>query len=241
MRILVVEDEKSVRRLFLELLPKLGHRIYSAADGDEAIKVFERWAEQIDLVLLDAIIPKTGSGEVYEYIRRKKPGMRFMFTSGYNEVFINQKFELDPSFVFLRKPFTTQQLTEKIQAALEQAGHSVDVVTVPGALEIPAAISFALRADEMRRGGRPSYDAYVALGCVIRGETGHYDHVCNECMRGLSHMVNNHSIALGNGVLTVENFEQAWDRALVDKQDKGGGAAKAALDMIALKRQLSAP
>jgi PAS domain S-box-containing protein len=119
--ILVVEDEKSVRRLFLELLPKLGHRIYSAADGDEAIKVFERWAEQIDLVLLDAIIPKTGSGEVYEYIRRKKPGMRFMFTSGYNEVFINQKFELDPSFVFLRKPFTTQQLTEKIQAALEQA------------------------------------------------------------------------------------------------------------------------
>ena len=118
--ILVVEDEKSVRRLFLELLPKLGHRIYSAADGDEAIKVFERWAEQIDLVLLDAIIPKTGSGEVYEYIRRKKPGMRFMFTSGYNEVFINQKFELDPSFVFLRKPFTTQQLTEKIQAALEQ-------------------------------------------------------------------------------------------------------------------------
>jgi CheY-like chemotaxis protein len=119
--ILVVEDEKSVRRLFLELLPKLGHRIYSAADGDEAIKVFERWADQIDLVLLDAIIPKTGSGEVYEYIRKKKPATRFMFTSGYNEVFINQKFELDPSFVFLRKPFTTAQLTEKIQAALEQA------------------------------------------------------------------------------------------------------------------------
>ena len=118
--ILVVEDDKSVRRLFLELLPKLGHRIYSAADGDEAIKVFDRWAGQIDLVLLDAIIPKTGSGEVYEHIRRKNPGVRFLFTSGYNEVFINQKFELDPSYVFLRKPFSTQQLTEKIQAALEQ-------------------------------------------------------------------------------------------------------------------------
>ncbi|MSO19569.1 MAG: response regulator [Acidobacteria bacterium] len=116
--ILVVEDEKSVRKLFLELLPKLGHRIYSAADGDEAIKVFERWAGQIDLVLLDAIIPKTGSGEVYEYIRRKKPGVRFLFTSGYNEVFINKKFELDPNMVFLRKPFTTQQLTDKISAAL---------------------------------------------------------------------------------------------------------------------------
>jgi CheY-like chemotaxis protein len=104
--------------LFLELLPKLGHRIYSAADGDEAIKVFERWSQQIDLVLLDAIIPKTGSGEVYEYIRRKKPDVRFLFTSGYNEVFINQKFELDASYIFLRKPFNTQQLTEKIQAAL---------------------------------------------------------------------------------------------------------------------------
>jgi FixJ family two-component response regulator len=69
-------------------------------------------------VLLDAIIPKTGSGEVYEYVRRKKPGVRFLFTSGYNEVFINQKFELDPSYIFLRKPFNTQQLTEKIQAAL---------------------------------------------------------------------------------------------------------------------------
>lgn len=126
-------------------------------------------------------------------------------------------------------------------AAIEAAGMRHRIVHVPGALEIPAAISFALRADDMRRGGRPSYDAYVALGCVIRGETGHYDHVCNECMRGLSHVVLTYGVALGNGVLTVENFEQAWERAKIDQMDKGGFAARAAIEMIALRRTLMAP
>ncbi len=118
--ILVVEDEKSVRHLILEVLPKLGFRVYAAADGEEAIKVFERWSSQIDLVLLDAILPKVSSREVYEYIRKQKPSVRFVFTSGYNEVFINKKFELDPSFIFLRKPFSTKSLTEKIQTALSE-------------------------------------------------------------------------------------------------------------------------
>jgi len=118
--VLVVEDDKSVRRLILEVLPKLGYRVFTAADGEEALKVFDRWAGQIDLVLLDAILPKKGSRQVYEHIRQRKPAVRFLFTSGYNEVFINQKFELDPSFLFLRKPFTTLELATMIRDALEQ-------------------------------------------------------------------------------------------------------------------------
>ena len=116
--ILVVEDEKSVRKLVMEVLPKLGYRVLAAADGEEAIKVFERWGDQIDLVLLDAILPKFGGREVYEQIRKRKPSVRFVFTSGYNEEFINRKFELDPSFLFLRKPFSTKELTALIQTAL---------------------------------------------------------------------------------------------------------------------------
>ena len=126
-------------------------------------------------------------------------------------------------------------------AALDAALVKHRVVRVPGCLEIPAAITYALKADELRQGGRPTYDGYVALGCVIRGETDHYEHVCQECMRGLSHLVLNYGIALGNGVLTVENFEQAWDRAKLDQQDKGGFAARAAVEMIALRRTLMTP
>src|SRR5262249_26286392 len=114
--ILVVEDEKSVRKLIMEVLPKLGYRVLAAADGEEAIKVFERWGDQIDLVLLDAILPKFGGRHVYEQIRKRKPTTRFVFTSGYNEEFINRKFELDPSFQFLRKPFSTNDLIAMIGA-----------------------------------------------------------------------------------------------------------------------------
>jgi len=116
--ILVVEDEKSVRKLIMEVLPKLGYRVIAAADGEEAIKVFDRWADQIDLVLLDAILPKFGGRQVYDHIRRRKPSVRFVFTSGYNEEFINRKFELDPSFLFLRKPFNTKELAAMIRTAL---------------------------------------------------------------------------------------------------------------------------
>jgi len=119
--VLVVEDEKSVRKLILEVLPRLGYRVFTAADGEEAINVFNRYANQIDLVLLDAILPKASGRAVYEAIRRRKPSVRFVFTSGYNEDFINSKFELDPSFLFLRKPFSTKELTAKIRAALESA------------------------------------------------------------------------------------------------------------------------
>ena len=116
--ILVVEDEKNVRRLIVEVLSNLGYRTFAAANGDEAVRVFERWAGQIDLVLLDAILPKKGGREVYEQIVSRKPSMRFLFISGYNEVFINEKFEMDPSFDFLRKPFTTIELASRVRNAL---------------------------------------------------------------------------------------------------------------------------
>jgi PAS domain S-box-containing protein len=117
--ILVVEDEKSVRKLVMEVLPKLGYKVLSAADGEEAIRVFDRWADQIDLVLLDAILPKFAGRQVYDAIRKRKPTVRFVFTSGYNEDFINRRFELDPGWLFLRKPFSTKDLSAMIRAALQ--------------------------------------------------------------------------------------------------------------------------
>ena len=116
--------------------------------------------------------------------------------------------------------------------ALKAAGATWDVVTVPGALEIPGAIAFTLEGDE-------EYDGFVALGCVIRGETTHYELVSGESARGLMDLTINDHLALGNGILTVENEPQAWARARVDEQNKGGGAAIAAMVMVRLRRQLS--
>ncbi|WP_284246832.1 6,7-dimethyl-8-ribityllumazine synthase, partial [Methylobacterium haplocladii] len=112
-------------------------------------------------------------------------------------------------------------------------GAEASLVTVPGALELPAAIAILL--DDARAAGRP-YDAVVALGCVIRGETSHYDTVANESARGLMDLSVRERLPLGNGILTVENHEQAMARARADDMDKGGGAARAALTILALKR-----
>lgn len=114
------------------------------------------------------------------------------------------------------------------RAMAEKAGASVDLVEVPGALEIPAAISTAFRMTD--------YDGFVALGCVIRGETTHYDTVCNDSSRGLT-LLGLQGACLGNGILTVENRAQAEVRADPAGQDKGGGAAAAALHLIALSRK----
>jgi 6,7-dimethyl-8-ribityllumazine synthase len=122
-------------------------------------------------------------------------------------------------------------------AALEAAGATWDVVTVPGALEIPAAISMALDAAEE---GGTDYDGFVALGVVIRGETYHFDIVANESARGLMNLAVSESLALGNGIMTTENEEQAWERVRPDRLDKGGFAARAALSMIALREKLGA-
>lgn len=119
-------------------------------------------------------------------------------------------------------------------AVLTQAGAKVEVVTVPGALEIPAAIAYAIEAESKR--GRP-WDGYVTLGCVIRGATGHYDIVANESNRALMDLVLARGLALGNGILTVEDDEQAWERADASRLDKGGAAAAAVLSMIALRRR----
>lgn len=111
--------------------------------------------------------------------------------------------------------------------ALAAAGARVDRIAVPGALEIPAAIAIA--ADSGR------YDAFVALGCVIRGETTHYETVANESARALQTLSIDRRLAIGNGILTVENWDQAWVRANPEDKDKGGGAAEAALAVLALK------
>jgi 6,7-dimethyl-8-ribityllumazine synthase len=121
--------------------------------------------------------------------------------------------------------------------ALKQAGAAHDKVSVPGALEIPPAIVIALDAAERR--GRP-YDGVVALGCVIRGETSHYDIVAGESARALMDIALARHLPVGNGILTVDTEAQALARARPGRWDKGGGAAKAALALVRLKRRLGA-
>jgi len=122
------------------------------------------------------------------------------------------------------------------KAAIEGAGATHDDISVPGVLEIPAALSYALEAD--LAGGR-EYDGYVLLGCVIRGETSHYDIVAGESARAVMDLTVDMGLAVGNGILTVENRDQAWTRAKVADKNKGGIAAEAALAMIALREKLS--
>ena len=121
------------------------------------------------------------------------------------------------------------ELVKGASAAIERAGAKWDRIAVPGALELPGAIVMAEHAGV--------YDGYVALGCVLRGETTHYDIVANESARGLMNLTLQ-GIAIGNGILTCENEAQAWARARVSEMDKGGGAAEAALAMVRLARQM---
>ena len=125
----------------------------------------------------------------------------------------------------------SSSLMDGVKAVLEEAGATYDYMPVPGVLEIPAAVSFAVASSR-------AYDGYVVIGCVIRGETTHYDIVANESARALMDLTVNHNLALGNGIQTVENEEQAWARARVDQKDKGGGAASAALAMIELRNSV---
>ncbi|MEX0839611.1 MAG: 6,7-dimethyl-8-ribityllumazine synthase [Parvibaculum sp.] len=124
-------------------------------------------------------------------------------------------------------------------AAIEARGATWQRISVPGVLEIPAAIKYAI--DAMAHGAfTKAIDGFVTLGCVIRGETTHYDIVSNESARALMDIAVDRSLALGNGIQTVENEAQAWARAKVDQKNKGGGAANACLDMIELKRSMGA-
>ena len=128
-------------------------------------------------------------------------------------------------------------LLDGAKSALDEAGATYDVVTVPGALEIPGVVAFAL--DGAEEGGT-DYDGFVALGTVIRGETHHFDIVANESSRKLMDLAVDESLAIGNGILTTENEAQAWARARRDEGDKGGFAARAALTLIALRQKLGA-
>ena len=118
---------------------------------------------------------------------------------------------------------------------LDNAGARYDRVTVPGTLEIPTAIGIAMDASRRRRA---PYDGVVALGCVIRGETHHFEIVANESARALMDLSVRERLPVGNGIITVENEAQAHARAKVEGEDKGGHAARAALTMVALKQTL---
>ena len=125
-----------------------------------------------------------------------------------------------------------EELVKGAIAALKEAGLEFERIDVPGALEIPAAIAIAAQ----RTHGIP-YAGYIALGCVIRGETSPEGYVWGESMRGLQELALSTGLGRGNGILTVENREQAWVRAAVDKKNKGRDAAQAALALLALKRR----
>lgn len=114
------------------------------------------------------------------------------------------------------------------ERTINAAGARLDVIDIPGAFEAPGAVALAALSNR--------YDGFVALGCVVRGETSHYDYVCGESARGLMDLSVRAGLAIGYGILTVENLEQAWARAALDRGDKGGESAYACLSMIALAR-----
>jgi 6,7-dimethyl-8-ribityllumazine synthase len=128
----------------------------------------------------------------------------------------------------------SDMLLEGAIEAIEATGRDAEVhqIEVPGALEIPHVISMAEAA-------RAGYDAYVALGCVIRGETTHYDYVCQESARAIMDLAVNQQLCIGNGIITVENEKQAKARADKTKKDKGGFAARAAITMVDIRRDLA--
>lgn len=128
------------------------------------------------------------------------------------------------------------ELLKGAQDMLKAHDADFDVVTVPGALEIPAAIAFAEEGGHRPAGVR--YDGYVALGTIIRGETYHFEVVSNESARAIMDLAIMRRLCIGNGILTVENEAQALARARSSELDKGGGAARAALEMITVRKRL---
>ncbi|MDA8712279.1 6,7-dimethyl-8-ribityllumazine synthase [Alphaproteobacteria bacterium] len=118
-------------------------------------------------------------------------------------------------------------LAEGAAAVLDAAGVAYERVSVPGVLEVPVAIKYAADSN--------AYDGYVALGVVIRGETTHYEIVCNESARALMELGIKDKLSIGNGIQTVENSNQAWARCKMSEKDKGGGAAKATLALMGLR------
>ncbi|MEX0970661.1 MAG: 6,7-dimethyl-8-ribityllumazine synthase [Paracoccaceae bacterium] len=144
------------------------------------------------------------------------------------------KFDIPTKLLIVVAPYYKDIAAQQVEGAkrrIEAAGATHELVNVPGALEIPTAIRLASAA---------GFDGFVALGCVIRGETTHYDTVCNDSSRALT-LLGLEGLCIGNGILTVENIAQAAVRAEVAGQDKGGGAAAAAMHLIALDRRFTKP
>ncbi|WP_425041280.1 6,7-dimethyl-8-ribityllumazine synthase [Primorskyibacter sp. S187A] len=158
-----------------------------------------------------------------------------MATAEQHYILPRPEFDKAPKLLIVVAPYykdIADQLVAGAQAEIEACGASWDLIEVPGALEVPTAISIAERMS--------NFDGYVALGCVIRGETTHYETVCNDSSRAIQ-LMGLQGLCIGNGILTVENRAQAEVRANVDDQNKGGGAAAAALHLIALTRKWGAP
>ena len=144
---------------------------------------------------------------------------------------MNQK----PHILLVEAPYYSHiaaELRRGAERALAAAGATFERISVPGAFEVPGAIAIASRANR-------NFDGFVALGCVIRGETTHYDHICAESARGLQDLAVRDGIAIGYGILTVENEAQALARASPEGRDKGGEAVRACLAIVELKRRLA--
>lgn len=140
-----------------------------------------------------------------------------------------------PHILLVEAPYyahIAELLRQGAERALDEAGATRDAISVPGAFEIPAAI--ALVAESTNQ-----FDGFVALGCVIRGETTHYDHICAESARGLQDLAVRDRLAIGYGILTVETEAQALVRASAGNRDKGGEAVRACLALIELKRRFA--
>jgi 6,7-dimethyl-8-ribityllumazine synthase len=140
-----------------------------------------------------------------------------------------------PHILLVEAPYYTHiadQLRKGAQRALAAVGATHEIISVPGAFEIPAAIGVIARASDR-------FDGFVALGCVIRGETTHYDHICAESARGLQDLAVRDGLAIGYGILTVENEAQALARASAERRDKGGEAVRACLALVDLKRRVA--
>ncbi len=143
-----------------------------------------------------------------------------------------------PHVMIIESRFYEDIADELVSSAidvLEAGGVTYERFQVPGAFELPAAIQFAVRSMDFYT-ARRRFDGYVALGCVIRGETAHFDYVCEHSTRGLQDLILKHTLAMGYGILTCDTREQAMARAKRDQHDRGGAAARACLAMIELKR-----
>jgi 6,7-dimethyl-8-ribityllumazine synthase len=146
--------------------------------------------------------------------------------------------DLKPNILIVEATFypeISRLLLDGATAALERGGAFFDSIAVPGALEIPTAIHLAMKGGE--HGGK-SYDGYIALGCVIRGETYHFEIVAGQSGRALVDLGINYGLCIGNGILTVENEEQALARANREHADKGGDAARACLALVDIRHRL---